>query len=348
MYSFGRYNSCVMTQEPGPVRAPEFPTGVTWLQGGPLRLADLRGRPVLIDFWDYTCINCLHTLPYLKEWHRRYSDLGLAIVGVHAPEFSFAHNADHVRRAVAEHGLEYPITVDNDYAIWQAYANRYWPAKYLVDGDGYLRYYHFGEGAYDETERAIQILLREAFPEIVLPGLVEAMRDEDKPGAVCYRVTPELYLGYQQGRIGNTAGIVLDRPATYRDLDKRAEGYFFLEGDWLLTGESVARPVGASGESRLHLKYMAKEVNLVMMPPLAGGEARLEVLHSGSPLAAEDAGDDVRVEDGKAVVVVNTPRMYRLVKNRQIDTHELALATTSDGLALYAFTFVSCLVPGES
>ena len=255
MYSFGRYNSCVMTQEPGPVRAPEFPTGVTWLQGGPLRLADLRGRPVLIDFWDYTCVNCLRTLPYLKEWHRRYASLGLTIVGVHAPEFSFAHNGEHVRRAVAERGLAYPIALDNDYAIWQAYANRYWPAKYLID----------------------------------------------------------------------------------------REGYFFLEGDWLLTAESAARPVGASGESRLHVRYMAKEVNLVMMPPLAGGDARLEVLHSGSPLAAEDAGDDVRVEDGKAVVVVNTPRMYRLVNNRQIDTHELTLVTTSDGLALYAFTFVSCL-----
>src|SRR3990172_3290681 len=118
-----------MTEEPGPVRAPEFPSGVAWLQGGPLTLAELRGRPVLIDFWDYTCINCLHTLPYLKEWDRRYQDLGLAIVGVHAPEFSFAHNADHVRRAVAEHGLAYAIAVDNDYAIWQAYANRYWPAK---------------------------------------------------------------------------------------------------------------------------------------------------------------------------------------------------------------------------
>ena len=338
----GCYNAPAMTQEPGPVRAPEFPLGVTWLQGGPLTLAELRGRSVLIDFWDYTCLNCLHTLPYAKEWHRRYKEHGLVIVGVHAPEFSFAHNIDRVRRAVAEHGLEYPIAVDNDYAVWQAYANRYWPAKYLVDREGYLRYYHFGEGAYQETEAEIQSLLREAFPQVVLPAPMAPVRDEDRPGALCYRVTPELYLGYQRGRIGNTAGIAPDTPARYEDLGKHAEGYFFLEGDWLLAGESAARPVGASGESRLHVRYMAKEVNLVMMPPLTG-PGRLELLQDGVPLAAEDAGEDARVEDGHILVTVNTPRMYRLVNNREIDSHDLTLVTSSDGLALYAFTFGSCL-----
>ncbi len=343
-----------MTQpEPSPVRAPEFPTNVTWLQGGPLKLAELQGRPVLIDFWDYTCVNCLHTLPYVKEWHRRYSSLGLTVVGVHAPEFSFAHNADHVRRAVAEHGLEYPIVLDNDYAIWQAYANRYWPAKYLVDGEGHLRYYQHGEGAYGETEGAIQALLREAFPQIVVPDPMSPVREADAPGAVCYRVTPELYLGHQRGRVGNTADIVPDKPAAYRDPGMHAEGFFYLEGDWILSGEHVARPVGAAGESRLQLRYLSKEVNLVMHPPLAGGGAQLELRQAPSagsgqapaPLAAEDAGEDVRFEDGRALVTVDTPRMYRLVVNREIDAYELTLTTANDGLALYAFTFVSCLVP---
>jgi thiol-disulfide isomerase/thioredoxin len=334
-----------MTQEPGPVRAPEFPSGVTWLQGGPLTIAELRGRPVLIDFWDYTCVNCLRTLPYVKEWHRRYKDHGLVIAGVHAPEFSFAHNVENVRRAVAQQGIEYPVVVDNDYAIWQAYANRYWPAKYLIDREGYLRYYHFGEGAYEETERELQALIRQAVPDVVLPAPLEPVRDTDRPGAVCYRVTPELYLGYQRGRIGNTAGIVPDKPATYRDLDKHAEGYFFLEGDWMLTAEMVARPVGASGESRLHVRYMAKEVNLVIAPPLAGGDARIELLQNRSPLPAEDAGEDVSIEDGRAFVKLDAPRMYRLVNNRAIDTYELTLATTSDGVSLFAFTFVSCLAP---
>ena len=334
-----------MTQpESGPVPAPEFPTNVNWLQGGPLKLADLRGRPLLIDFWDYTCVNCLHTLPYVKEWHRRYSSLGLTIVGVHTPEFSFAHNADNVRRAVAEQGLEYAIVLDNDYAIWQAYGNRYWPAKYLIDREGHLRYYHFGEGGYSETEGAIQAVLREAFSEIVLPGIMAPVRETDAPGAACYRVTPELYLGYQRGRIGNTADITPDKPASYRDLGKHAEGYFYLEGDWLLSTEHVARPVGATGESSLRIRYLAKEVNLVLHPPLAGGEATIELLQDGAPLAREDAGEDVRVQDGRAVVAAGRPGMYRLVNNREIDGHELTLTTTSDGLTMYAFTFVSCLV----
>jgi thiol-disulfide isomerase/thioredoxin len=348
-------------QEQAPVRAPEFPQNVTWIQGGPKTMLELKGQAVLIDFWDYTCVNCINTLPYVQEWHKRYADAGLTIIGVHAPEFSFAHNGDHVRAAIAEHGLEYPIVQDNEYAIWQAYANRYWPAKYLINHEGYLKYYHFGEGAYQQTEEAIQSVLKEAFPEAVLPALMDPVRDTDAAGAVCYRVTPELYLGYQRGSIGNVAGVVPDRPSTYNNVDKRAEGYFYLEGDWQLTSESSARPIGAVGESKLHVRYMAKELNLVMVPPLAGGEATVELFQTPSassgqtpsassgqapvPLAAEDAGSDVQIEDGKAVVKVGKPGLYRLVNNREIDTYDLTLSTTSDGIAMYAFTFTSCLVP---
>ena len=206
-----------MQEEQGPIHAPEFPLNVTWLQGGPLAVSELRGRPMLIDFWDYTCVNCLRILPYVKEWHRRYGPLGLTIVGVHAPEFSFAREAGNVQRAVREHGIEYPVVLDNEYAIWQAYANRYWPAKYLIDGKGYIRGYHHGEGAYRETEDALQALLRESFPEVLLPGLMEPVRDEDAPGAVCYRVTPELYLGYARGNFGNLKDIKPDTVATYTD-----------------------------------------------------------------------------------------------------------------------------------
>ncbi len=148
-----------MTEEDqGPVHAPEFPPNVQWVQGGAQRLADLRGKPVLIDFWDYTCINCIHTLPYLNEWHKRYEPYGLRVIGVHTPEFSFGREAANVTRAVREHSIQYPVVMDNEYAIWNAYANRYWPAKYLIDGNGYLRYYHFGEGGYDETEEAHRAL----------------------------------------------------------------------------------------------------------------------------------------------------------------------------------------------
>ncbi|HEU5319769.1 MAG TPA: redoxin domain-containing protein, partial [Methylomirabilota bacterium] len=280
-----------MQEEPGPVRAPEFPPNVTWLQGGPLRLAELRGKVVLIDFWDYTCLNCLRTLPYVKEWHRRYAPLGLVVVGVHAPEFSFARESSNVLRAVRDHDIQYPVALDNDYAIWQAYANRYWPAKYLVDANGYLRYYHFGEGAYGETEQAVQALLREGFPEILLPGLVEPVRDEDRPGAVCYRVTPELYLGYARGLYGNP-GLHPDTAGAYRDPGKHMDGHAYLEGDWLVSGEYLARPAGAQAESRLTVPYMAKDVNLVIHPPTYGAAATITLLQDGAPLAAEDAGAD--------------------------------------------------------
>jgi thiol-disulfide isomerase/thioredoxin len=336
-----------MQEEQGPVRAPEFPPNVAWLQGGPVKLADLRGRPVLIDFWDYTCVNCLRTLPYVKEWHRRYGPLGLAVIGVHAPEFSFARESNNVLHAVRQQGVDYPIVLDNEYAIWQAFTNRYWPAKYLIDGEGYLRYYHFGEGAYGQTEEAIQGLLKESFPQILLPGLMEPVRDEDRPGAVCYRVTPELYLGYQRGLIGNVAGVTPDKPAAYRDPGKHIDGHAYLDGDWLLAGEYLARPAGASGESTLTVPYMAKEVNLVIHPPTYGGSATISVRQDGAALPAEDCGDDVVAGSGVSVMTVDAPRLYRVAANRDIDRHELTLTTTSDGVALYAFTFTSCAIPDD-
>jgi thiol-disulfide isomerase/thioredoxin len=323
-----------------PVRTPEFPGDVTWLQGGPLRMQELRGRPVLIDFWDYTCVNCLHTIPYLKEWNVRYSPYGLVIIGVHSPEFAFARERGYVARAVGDLGIEYPVLLDNSYSLWDAYANRYWPAKYLIDKDGYLRAYHFGEGAYEEVEGLLQSLIREVSPEAKLPPVMPAMREEDKPGAVCYRGTTDLYLGYSRGRIGN-ADVWPDKPARYREELTERDGYAYLAGEWLLGKESLTRPEGVEGESRLFLRYSAKEVNLVAYPPRQPG--KLELLQDGHPLAPEDAGEDVTFEDARSVVIVDQPRMFMLVNNREFDTHDLSISTASDGMGLYAFTFVTCV-----
>lgn len=328
-------------QEQAPVHAPEFDGG-EWLQGGPVTVRGL-GRPLLVDFWDYTCVNCLRTLPYLKEWHHRYAEHGLQIVGVHTPEFSFAHNPDHVRRAIAHLELPYPIVLDAKFSIWQAYANRYWPAKYFVDHRGYLKAYHHGEGGYGESETLIQSLLREqpGF-DAPLPDLMTPVRPEDMPGAVCYRVTPELYCGYQRGLIGNVGGVAADRPMDYVDPGKHIEGTLYLEGPWLLGAESVARPFGAARTpSRLHLTYMAADLNLVLHPPIAGGGATLRVLLDGQPVASERAGEDVR--DG--VITLDHPRMYSLIKADDVERHELTLETESDGLAAFAFTFTSCVAP---
>ena len=331
-------------EERGPVRAPELEGG-EWLQGGPVPIRG-RGKPVLVDFWDYTCVNCLRTLPYLKEWHRRYEALGLTIVGVHTPEFSFARNAEHVRAAISYLELPYPIVSDPSGAIWQAFANRYWPAKYFVDARGYIRASHFGEGGYLESELAIQTLLQEQegfdaatrFPEAMAP-----VRAEDAPGAVCFRVTPELYCGYQRGLIGNVVDMQPDRPAQYVDPGRHVEGMIYLDGEWLLGGETLARPFGAARgrPSRLHLAYMAADVNLVLHPPLAGGSGVLRVLLDGAPVDEAHAGDDVRA----GAVAVDVPRMYSLVKDGDVQRHDLVLETESDGLAAFAFTFTSCVAP---
>ena len=326
-------------QEPA-VNAPEF-TGGEWLQGGPVAVRG-RGKPILVDFWDYTCINCLRTLPYVAEWHRRYEEHGLAVVGVHTPEFDFARNADHVRTAIADLELPYPVVLDSKHEIWQAYANRYWPAKYFVDAQGKIRAQNFGEGAYGPSEQLIQALLQEQEGfSATLPPLMEPIRPEDGPGAVCYRVTPELYCGYARGNLGNAGGPQPDRVHRYVDSGKHVEGALYLEGDWIVAAESAARPIGAQGPSRMTFSYMAADVNLVLHPPLAGGPGQLRVALDGAPLLRGGAGQDV---DG-GVVTVERPRMYRLVQADDVERHELVLETDSDGLAAFAFTFTSCVAP---
>jgi len=329
-----------MTQEErGPVHAPELEGG-EWLQGDPVTIKD-SGKPVLVDFWDYTCVNCLRTLPYVNEWHRKYAAHGLQIVGVHTPEFSFARNADHVRRAIASLGIEYPVVLDADFKIWQAYANRYWPAKYFIDVHGMLRAHHTGEGGYAESEQALQLLIREQDGfSAELPELMEPVRPEDAVGAVCYRVTPELYCGLARGNIGNIMHIAPDRPSTYTDPGKHVQGMLYYEGDWILQAESAARPYGAKRPSRMHLDFVGADVNLVLHPSITGEAGQLRVLIDGAPVEGI-AGEDVT----EGVVNVDIPRMYSLIRNPEVETHTLTLETTSDGLAAFAFTFTSCVAP---
>ncbi|MEX2238307.1 MAG: redoxin domain-containing protein [Dehalococcoidia bacterium] len=337
-----------MDEEKGPVNAPEFGAG-EWINSIPYSIRDLRGRVVLVDFWDYTCVNCLHTLPYVAAWHRRYEPLGLTVVGVHTPEFGFAGQASLIEDAVRRFDLPYPVLVDREYETWQAYANRYWPAKYLIDVTGKIRGAHFGEGAYAEVEKAIQGLLkeREGNAEAEFPPPMEPVRAEDASGAVCYRATPEVYLGFRRGMPGNPDPQP-GQAVLYKDHGQHAEGYPYLDGPWQIADEYSARPFGFSSSqvSRLHLKYMSKEVNLVIHPGTSG-RAELTLLQDGAPLAAEALGEDAKEAGGRALVVIDTPRMYRLVNNPEIAGHELTIETTSDGVALYAFTFVSCLVPDQ-
>lgn len=319
------------------IHAPEI--GRAWINSPALTLEQLRGRVALIDFWDYTCVNCIRTLPYLKEWDRRYRPLGVTVIGVHAPEFHFARDPARVERAAREFGLTYPIVLDNEYQIWHAYSNRYWPAKYLVDHHGYVRYCHFGEGAYGETEEAIQKLIREAQPEAALPPLMEPVRGADRPGAHCAPVTPELYLGFKRGHIANAPGYASDEVKIYEAVSKPPEDVPALAGPWFAGAESISACPLDDQPSRLLVRCRAAEVNLVMGPP-EGGTAAAELLVDGMPMPQELAGEDVK--RGSSRVEVDASRMYRLLKSSKVDSRLLELRTSSPGLEAFAFTFVSC------
>ena len=325
-----------MPQVNDTILAPELEGG-EWIQQGPVQLEPLRGQKVvLLDFWDYTCVNCIRTLPYVSEWHRRYAEKGLVVVGVHAPEFSFARDRANVLEAIARFRLDYPIVLDNTYSIWRAYSNRYWPAKYLIDPQGRLRYYHFGEGLHQETEQQIQKLLRELDPSVQLPDPVQPIRDTDQPGAVCYRVTPELYLGYARGQFGNPAGVVRDKSFDYSDPGRYVEGAAYLSGRWIV-GEESARAEDSS--AALMLRYTAMDVNLVMAPP-SNGPARVE-LWIGEE---QRAGTDIFVENKRFFVTVDRPRMYSLIANPSVLSGSFSLRMLDPGVTAYAFTFISCVV----
>ncbi|MBL8164017.1 MAG: redoxin domain-containing protein [Anaerolineae bacterium] len=330
--------------QPRTVRAPEFPAA-TWLNAEqPLMLAGLRGRAVLVDFWEFSCVNCLRTLPYLREWQRRY-ERWLTIIGVHAPEFAFGRERQSIEWALREHDLRYPVVLDNDYTIWDAFANRAWPSKYLIDQSGYIRFSSQGEGGYDRFERAIQQVLREADSDVLLPPPMQPLRAEDAPGAVCYRPTPELHGGLDRGALGNPEGYAGGVPVVYTLPKERQRGAFYVSGAWQ-AGEQYLVYRGQT-EAVIQLPYEAVEVNAVFSPHVELVERMLhpdavavEVWQDGAPLPDAVRGSDVTAE-GR--VLVDRPRMYNLVRNPGFERHELTLRLKSRGFALYAFSFTSCV-----
>ena len=323
-----------MKVEKGQVRAPEI--GRVWLNSSPLSFRQLRGRAVLIDFWDYTCVNCIRTLPYVKAWHERYKDVGLTVIGVHTPEFTFAQYESNVERGVREFGLTYPIVIDSNYEIWKAFANRGWPSKYLIDKEGYLRFGHVGEGAYRECEETIQELLREIDPDVLLPELVSPVREEDILGAICYPPTPELYLGHKRGRIGNAGGFKEDQVAEYEFTGELAENCFYASGSWASTAEYFES--AGAGAQHLILRYSASAVNLVMASP-RGPSCEVIIRQDGKPLTRQQATTDTQFHtisgQEESLVLVQQPRMYFLVDNHDFGEHTLELICHA-GLAAFA------------
>ena len=284
--------------------APEFRGLGAWINSEPLTLRGLRGRVVLIDFWTYSCINCLRTLPYIREWDDRYRAAGLTIVGVHTPEFAFERVESNVRENAEELKLRYPIALDNDFGTWRAWSNQYWPAKYLIDRTGHVRYYHFGEGEYAKTEEAIRTLLGDAAPA------ASGLPDESPHGLV----TPESYLGY--ARLDRNGGDAVEEdsrtPTPSRAGCRRTSSP--SAAVWTVEDERAVAGLSA----RLRLQYRARNVFLVLT-----GKGTVKVLVDGKP---------------ERTVRVSGDRLYTLVEREEIRDHLLELRF-SPGVAGYAFTF---------
>ncbi len=323
----------------GRIRAPEFPADSTWLQGGPFTMRDLRGKVVLIDFWTYSCVNCIRTLPYLKRWHAAYEKEGLVIIGVHTPEFSFEKTPQHVKDALARFGITYPVLADNEYAVWKLYANRSWPRKFLINAEGTIVYDHAGEGAYAATELAIQEELR----KIGAHSLPAIGPDASVGGKVCYRTTNETYFGFLRGKIENTCNALPgEELACTDDASLQAEGTVTLHGHWKVHDECVEHARAVSGTYEyIRLQYRAYAVNVVLEAP-DERSVRIEVLHNGAPLIADMRGEDVEEEGGKTWITVTEPRMYSIIKSKTYHQGSLRLGISHKGVRCYAATYGSC------
>jgi len=312
--------------------APDIAGIVGWINSEPLTAEDLRGKVVLVDFWTYSCINCIRTLPYVQSWHEKYQDRGLVLLGVHTPEFDFEKRRENIVRAAEEHGLTYPIAMDSDYVTWRAFGNRYWPAHYLIDADGDIRYVHFGEGKYAETEAAIQQLLIEG--GLAQPEELAQVGDDDGEPATHSR-TPEIYFGYERiDRFGSKESVVPDEAVTFTAPTTLATDTFYLEGSWTV-GPEAARLTGERGA--ISLSYQAKEVNMVLAD--GAGETLVEVTLDGAPLPQDVAGQHVIFENGRSYVRVGPSQLYNLVATDAVEEHVLRLEVTSPTFEAFTFTF---------
>jgi thiol-disulfide isomerase/thioredoxin len=306
-----------------------------WLNSPPLTPAGLRGSAVLVDFWTYTCINWLRTLPYVRAWAQTYQDHGLTVLGVHTPEFDFEHDLDNVRRAVKDLRVPYPVAVDNDYAIWSAFDNHYWPALYFVDAQGQIRHHRFGEGDDEMSEMVLQQLLTEAGsggigrdPVSVDPGGVEVAADWDNLRS------PENYLGYARSEnFASSNGAVLDTPYVYAAPAGLRLNHWALAGDW--TVKRGATALNQAG-GRILYRFQARDLHLVMTPATRGTPVRFRVGIDGQPPGAAH-GVDV---DEQGNGTLTDPRLYQLVRQPGPITDRTFEVTFLDpGVQAYAFTF---------
>ena len=330
-------NPAMMTSATKPAAAslptegemPSLSGAVAWLNSPPLTKEGLKGKVVLVDFWTYSCINCLRAIPYVRAWAEKYRDQGLVVIGVHAPEFAFEKNIDNVRHAVADLAITYPVAIDNDYAIWRAFDNQYWPAHYFIDAEGRIRHHHFGEGDYEESERVIQELLAEA-GKTGLPGSLVAVA---ATGAEAAADMAETYVGYDRAtHFVSPGGPVQDAPHVYAAATPRLNEWA-LAGDWTIGGEHAALN---AKDGRIAYRFHARDLHLVLGPAPDGKPVHYRVTIDGKA-PGDSHGVDV---DAEGNGVVSGQRLYQLVRQSgPITDRTFEIEFLDPGVQAYAFTF---------
>ena len=340
--------------------APEFAGTQEWINSEPLSMDGLLGKVVLIDFWTYTCVNCIRTLPYLQSWQERYADDGLVIVGVHTPEFEFEKLYDNVVQATETESVSWPVVQDNEFSVWRSYSNRYWPAKYLIDQNGVIQFRHFGEGRYAETEEEIRRLLQEAGRAA---GDMNLSLPEDQQRDNSYRlgmdVTRELFAGWKFTALQQRGGIAQvetyldaaiesdaqdDNPpivAQFTAPDSLESNLIYFQGPWAIGPESARHAVETGHhDDYLALVYSARSVNAVLTSD-SGEPYQVRITVNGEYLTDDNKGDDIIIgDDGVSYLQVTDPKLYKIVEHSDWQgQQELRMSSTSDDFGLYSFTF---------
>jgi len=315
-------------------KLPSLAGATGWLNSQPLTAANLRGKVVLVDVWTYTCINWLRTLPYLRAWAGKYKDQGLVVIGVHSPEYGFERNLDNVRRAVKDMRIDYPVAIDNDYAIWRALDNQYWPALYVVDAQGRIRHHQFGEGGYDKAERVIQHLLAEAGASGVDKGLVAVEgRGIEAEADWADLKSGENYLGSERTENFVSRGGRLNESRSYPAPASLRLNHWALSGEWTVRKDAILVN-GAKG--RIAYRFHARDVHLVMGPAAPGASARFRVLIDGQPPGAAHGAD----VDDQGNGTVSGQRLYQLIRQpKPIGDRLFEIEFLDPGVEAFAFTF---------
>jgi cytochrome c biogenesis protein CcdA/thiol-disulfide isomerase/thioredoxin len=315
---------------------PSFAGATLWLNSPPLTPEVLRGKVVMVDFWTYSCINCLRALPYVESWYEKYKDHGLVVIGVHAPEFAFEKDPANVRRAVADLKITYPVALDNDYAIWQAFNNQYWPAHYFIDATGRIRGHHFGEGNYDESEQTIRKLLTDAGQTDLPPagmGAVKAVGVQAPPDEA-HDQSPETYVGYRRAEnFASPGGFVQDQPHVYSAPGTLKLNQWALGGSWNIDPE---KGVLGAAPGKIVFKFYARDLHLVLGPGSDGKPVRFRVLLDGAAPGVNHGADT----DSNGTGTIDRQRLYQLIRqSAEVGEHVFSIEFLDPGVQAYSFTF---------